>query len=107
MAVLRNFVRPSVPDPTPAGQALQAHEAMARLNERMAGSRRRFAVIEPAVPPALLAQLQAGPLDELGWSLLAKNAAVASKLRQLLPRFEALLQQAGLGDGTIRIKILK
>ena len=38
---------------------------------------------------ALMASVQPGPLDEDGWSLLVANAAVAAKLRHLLPRLEA------------------
>lgn len=46
------------------------------------------------------------PIDEDGWSLLAANAAVAAKLRHLLPRLEGLLAQAGL-PGRIRLKLMQ
>ncbi len=94
----------TVPSPTPVADALRAHESLVRLGERMEASRRRLRTIAPALPGALLASLQAGPLDEDGWSLLAANAAVAAKLRHLLPRLEALLAQAGL-PGRIRVKL--
>jgi len=97
-------VRTSVPSPTPVAQALLAHEGLNQLNARLQASRRRLHVIGPALPGNLLASVQPGPLDEEGWSLLVANAAVAAKLRHLLPRLEALLAQAGL-PGRIRIKL--
>jgi hypothetical protein len=96
--------RVSVPDPIPLAQALRAHEGLVRLGERLQASQRRLRVISPALPENLMSSLQAGPLDEEGWSLLVANAAVAAKLRHLLPRLEALLAQAGL-PGRIRIKL--
>jgi len=98
--------RASIPSPTPVAQALREHAALARLGERLEGSRRRLRLIAPALPGNLADSLQPGPLDEDGWSLLAANAAVAAKLRQLLPRLEALLAQAGL-PGRIRIKLIQ
>jgi hypothetical protein len=99
-------VRPSIPSPTPVAEALRAHEGLSQLNARLEASRRRLRIIAPALPGNLLASLQPGPLDEEGWSLLAANAAVAAKLRHLLPRLEALLAQAGL-PGQIRVKLLQ
>lgn len=96
--------RASIPDPVPVAQALRAHESLVRLGERLEASRRRLRVIAPALPGSLMASIQPGPLDEEGWSLLVANAAVAAKLRHLLPRLEALLAQAGL-PGRIRVKL--
>jgi hypothetical protein len=98
---------PVTPDPTSVGAALRAHEGLARLSELLDGSRRRLKAIEAGLPSALRPNLQPGPLDETGWTLLAANGAVAAKLRQLLPRLEALLSQAGLEPAQIRIRILK
>ena len=47
----------------------------------------------------------AGPVDENGWSLLAANAAVAAKLRQLQPRLEDLLRERGWAVSAIRVKV--
>jgi hypothetical protein len=98
-------LRASVPDPTPIAEALRAHAGLALLGQRLEASRRRLRVIAPALPGNLLASVQPGPLDEAGWSLLVANAAVAAKLRHLLPRLEALLAQAGLTPTVIRIKL--
>jgi hypothetical protein len=97
-------VRASVPSPTPVADVMRAHDGLARLGERLEASRRRLRVIAPALPGGLTASIQAGPIDEDGWSLLVANAAVAAKLRHLLPRLEALLAQAGL-PGRIRVKL--
>ncbi|KQW42788.1 hypothetical protein ASD88_19845 [Pelomonas sp. Root662] len=90
----------------PVAQALRAHAGLVQLGERLEASRRRLRTIAPALPGNLMASLQPGPLDEEGWSLLVANAAVAAKLRHLLPRLEALLAQAGL-PGRIRIKLMQ
>ena len=98
--------RASVPSPTPVADAMRAHDGLSQLNARLEASRRRLRVITPALPGALQASVQCGTLDEDGWSLLAANAAVAAKLRHLLPRLEALLAQAGL-PGRIRVKLVQ
>lgn len=104
---LRPRPRVSVPEPTPIAQALRAHATLAQLGQRLDASRRRLRTIAPALPGDLMASLEAGPLDESGWSLLAANAAVAAKVRQLLPRLEALLAQAGFAPSNIRIRLIK
>ncbi len=104
---LKPHLRASVPEPTPIADALRAHAGLAHLGQRLEASSRRLRTISPALPESLRASVQAGPLDENGWSLLAANAAVAAKLRQLLPRLEALLAQAGLAPAVIRIKLVK
>ncbi|HEV6968989.1 MULTISPECIES: hypothetical protein [Roseateles] len=98
--------RASVPSPTPVAEAMRAHEGLSQLGARLEASRRRLRIIAPALPGPLAASVQPGPLDEDGWSLLAANAAVAAKLRHLLPRLEALLAQAGL-PGRIRVKLVQ
>jgi hypothetical protein len=61
--------------------------------------------ILPLLPLALSASVRPGPLDETGWSLLSANAAVAAKLRQLVPRLEERLRQSGHAVAGIRIKV--
>jgi hypothetical protein len=46
-----------------------------------------------------------GPVDEAGWSLLAANAAVAAKLRQLVPLLEAALREQGFQAIPTRIRV--
>jgi len=59
-------------------------------------------LIEPA---ALAAHVKPGPVDDAGWSLLAANASVAAKLRQLQPRLEDVLRERGWPVSAIRVKV--
>ena len=78
---------------------------MARLRQLMQDSNARFAAILAGLPPALAAHVKPGPVDETGWSLLAANASVAAKLRQLQPRLEELLRERGWQVSAIRVKV--
>jgi hypothetical protein len=100
------IVRTSVPSPKPLSDVMRAHDGLAQLGARLEGSHRRMRIIAPALPGLLLDGVQPGPLDEDGWSLLVANAAIAAKLRHLLPRLETLLAQAGL-PGRIRVKLVQ
>ena len=89
----------------PIHDALIESEPLARLRQRLAESQQRFEAILPCLPAALASQVSPGPLDEQGWALLAANAAVAAKLRQLQPLFEEALRQRGWQSNAIRIKV--
>ena len=84
---------------------MQASPALTRLVDRLRESNAMFATILPMLPPALLAGVRPGPLDEAGWSLLGANAAVAAKLRQLAPRIEQRLRERGHAVAEVRIKV--
>ena len=86
-------------------QALQRSEPLARLGQLLRDSNARFDAIRPCLPAALAPHVKPGPVDELGWSLLAANASVAAKLRQLQPRLEATLKERGWQVSAIRIKV--
>jgi len=64
-----------------------------------------FAEVAPVFPAALAPSLRAGPVDDEGWSILCANAAVAAKLRQLVPHLETRLREAGRPVAAIRIKV--
>lgn len=87
------------------GAALQASAPLARLQEALRDSNARFEAVRPALPRALQPHVKPGPVDEDGWSLLAANAAVAAKLRQLGPHFETLLREGGWANCKVRIKV--
>ena len=89
----------------PLADALQGSEPLARLAQRLKESKRRFECIAAVLPPPLAAQAKPGPVDEHGWTLLALTPGVASKLRQLVPLFEAQLTDAGHPALPIRIKV--
>ena len=97
----------SVPDPLTIREALAQHTSLGQLQSRIRDSTRRFEAIRAALPGALAQAVQAGPVDESGWTLLATNASVAAKLRQLQPRLEDLLREQGWEVSTIRIKVLQ
>jgi hypothetical protein len=46
-----------------------------------------------------------GPVDDKGWTLIAANASVAAKLRQLQPRLEDELLERGWQVSAIRIRV--
>ncbi|MFM8900336.1 MAG: hypothetical protein ACKOF9_10380 [Burkholderiales bacterium] len=100
-----NKPTPVVPNALALSQALERSAPLSLLRRRLQDSNQRFAVIERLLPPLLLPHVQPGPVDEDGWSLLAANAAVAAKLRQLQPRLEAQLREQGWQTNLIRIKV--
>lgn len=91
---------------SPLADALRASEPLARLGERLRESRARFDCIRPLLPPSLAGQVQPGPLDAAGWTLLAANPAAAAKLRQFVPDLQAALDARGLRVLALRIKVL-
>ena len=95
----------SVPLGQPLSRALERNESLANLTRRVAQSNARFTAICVHLPEALRSQVRAGPIDEEGWSLLASNAAVAAKLRHLLPRLNDTLREQGWPELPIRVHI--
>ena len=93
------------PDPLRIEEAISRSTPLARLQHLLKESQARLAVVRSVVPSALGAHLKPGPLDEDGWTLLVANAAVASKLRQLLPRIQDALRARGLQVTAIRIRV--
>ena len=96
---------PVTPDALRIEQALGQSAPLARLQLLMRDSNARFEAIRASLPPGLAPHVKAGPIDEAGWSLLAANASVAAKLRQLQPRLEDLLRQRGWEVSAIRVKV--
>lgn len=91
--------------PLPIADALRASEPLGRLTERLRRSNAMFAAIRGLLPPALTAHVLAGPADDAGWSLLCANAAVAAKLRQLVPHLEQQLRESGHACAAVRVKV--
>lgn len=98
-------MRRSVPDALPIRDVLQRSGPLERLQHRLADSKARFDAVLTCLPAALTPFVSAGPVDDLGWTLLARNASVAAKLRQLQPRLEAVLRQRGWQVTAIRIHV--
>ena len=89
----------------PISQALRDSAPLGRLAERLRLSNALFQAAAPAFPPGLAGEVSAGPVDDDGWSLLCSNAAVAAKLRQVVPRLEQRLRDAGQPVAAIRVKV--
>jgi hypothetical protein len=93
------------PNALPINAVLQSSSALVRLQQLMRDSTARFDAIRPHLPVLLAAQTKPGPIDDLGWSLIAANPSVAAKLRQLQPLLERILQEKGWQVSAIRIKV--
>lgn len=93
------------PDALRLQQALQMSAPLARIFERLRDSKARFEAIRSSLPASLAAHVKPGPVDEIGWTLLAANAAVAAKLRQLQPRLEEAIRDRGWTVSEIRVKV--
>jgi hypothetical protein len=102
-------VNPKPPPVTPNAlrirEVLDHSAPLVRLQQLMRDSNARFDAIRPSLPAALAAHVKPGPVDDEGWSLLAANASVAAKLRQLQPRLEDALQAHGWQVTAIRVKV--
>ena len=89
----------------PLHQAAGESPVLARLVDRVQASSSRLAAIRPLLPAPLRTAVQAGPIDEGQWCLLANSNAVAAKLRQFVPALVLHLEAHGLGVSGIRIKV--
>ncbi len=98
-------LRPMVPDVPRVNRALEQAAPLASLLQRLQASQACLAAVKTCLPPALAAHVKAGPLDDEGWTLLAANAAVSAKLRQLQPRLATALADQGLKVNAIRVKV--
>lgn len=96
---------PVTPNALGIEQALQQSAPLVRLRQLMRDSNARFDAIRPSLPAAMAAHVKPGPVDDAGWSLLAANASVAAKLRQLQPRLEDVLRERGWQVNAIRVKV--
>jgi hypothetical protein len=95
-----------VPQALPLRDAMQQSAPLARLFERLQETQARFDAVREMLPPGLRSQVQPGPVDEQGWCLLAGNAAVAAKLKHLLPLLARRLGQRGFAAVALRVKVL-
>jgi hypothetical protein len=85
--------------------ALAQSAPLAQLLARLRDSEARWQSLRSTLPVDLASQVRPGPLDETGWTLLARNGAAAAKLRQSLPRLQAHLATAGWQELPIRVKV--
>lgn len=96
-----------MPNALALGDALQRSAPLADLRRRMDDSARCLQAVLPCLPALLHPHVRSGPLDAEGWTLLAANAAVAAKLKQLRPRLERALVEQRCNSFVVRIKVLQ
>ncbi len=101
----RKTVTASVPLPISLDRAIASSDSLASLAARLRESEQRLATIAPLLPDTLAREVRPGPIDDEGWSLLVSNAAVAAKLRQLLPRLNEELRSRSFRDLPIRVRL--
>jgi hypothetical protein len=93
------------PKALPIATVLDDSEPLARLAQRIRDSNLRLQAVAPLLPAGLRAAVRAGPVDETQWCLLVNNAAVAAKIRQLVPALEKMLVERGWQPTAIRVRI--
>lgn len=86
--------------------ALDRSEALVGLLQRVRQSQARLVAVTALLPEGLRGEVRAGPLDDAAWVLLVSNAAVAAKLRQLLPAVTTALQKQGFTGPAVKIRVL-
>jgi hypothetical protein len=89
----------------PLGQSLAGDAGLSSLLARVRASQARLDELADVLPGLLRQHLRAGPLDDDGWTILAANSAVASKLRHLLPTLAETLVAKGWQATPIRVKV--
>lgn len=89
----------------PVREALDANATLGNLLARVRESRARLAVVHRALPASLRAHVRDGVLDADGWHLLAGNAAVAAKLRLLVPDLQLALTSQGFAEVPIQVRV--
>lgn len=94
-----------VPLARPLGESLAGDGSLASLLARVRASQARLDALADVLPGLLRQYLRAGPLDDDGWTILAANSAVASKLRHLLPTLAETLVAKGWQATSIRVKV--
>ncbi len=86
-------------------QAVETEPSLALLQERIRVSRENLDIVLQLIPANLHPHIQAGPINAGEWCLLVHNAAVSTKLRQLLPAMQSLLSKQGRQVTSVRLKI--
>src|SRR3990167_3362300 len=94
-----------VPDVPQVKTALERPATLASLMQRLRASQECRAADKSCLPPAMAPHVKAGPIDEEGWTLLAANAAVSAKLRQLQPRIAAGFGAKRIKGNAIRVRV--
>ena len=102
-----------IPKASPVVRGRAVSAAQAAMDAGMLGSLVRQAQqaqaclkeLRSVLPPALLAQVQSGPMDGGLWTLLVRHPAAASKIRQFVPALAAHVRSKGWPVERIEVKV--
>ena len=72
-------------------EALSRSKPLARLADLLRDSAARYAAIRPLLPAALAHHVRPGPVDALGWTLLAAADEVAPDLIAAVERARSVM----------------
>jgi hypothetical protein len=89
----------------PAAQAAMGSGILGPLLRQAQVSQACLQALRSVLPPALLAQLQPGPIVDGLWTLLVTAPAAAAKIRQWVPALQAHVRSKGWPVERIEVKI--
>jgi hypothetical protein len=95
----------AVPAPITVRDAIDTSDMLRALMLRQRQSEDRLRVVCTVLSSELQCQVRAGGLDSDRWTLMADDSATAAKLRQLLPRLQAVLSAEGLAEPPVNIRV--
>jgi hypothetical protein len=86
-------------------EAAEEAPTLASLMRASRESNERLQSIQFLIPTKLRSVIFAGPVDGASWCLLVDGNAAMSKVRQLIPVFQAHLASTGVPSLEIRLKL--
>lgn len=86
-------------------QAVGEAPSLAALQERIRLSQHCLQLVRPLIPSGLRDHVKAGPVQDNEWCVLVASASASTKLRQLLPLMQRMLNENGAQVSAIRIKV--
>ena len=89
----------------PVAQAAMGSGVLANLWQQAQESQACLSELASVLPPALLGQVQSGPISDGVWVLLVPNSAVAAKIRQWLPALSAHVRTKGWPVQSMQVKV--
>ena len=89
----------------PAAQAAMGSGVLGPLLRQAQASQACLHALRSVLPPALLAQLQSGPITDGLWTLLVTAPAAAAKIRQWVPALQAHVRSKGWPVERIEVKV--
>ena len=88
-----------------AAQAALGSSVLGPLVRQAREAQACLAQLESVLPPALLALVESGPLENGQWTLLVRHSAAAAKIRQWVPALAAHVRSKGWPVQQIAVKV--